>query len=1693
MSADDFQTKYASVMESMLKSAVAETTKLFETMVDELKAEISRIKKENDDLKTKCREFENAKIQPAADTRDDEPLPGTSDGLEKRDTAVQCDLPLISGLNSWEFRVEVSNKNLVPVRTMLVEQCQTVRDSSLQNQDQQWCYEAMEYGFQEHNYVTQNQGDSQMADVQVKQEQEQDERTVACGQVVIDKAGLPWTSVCEMENEGFHIDHESSTAQVPLPQKNRETPEAWDLPCFGMNSDLQGVRNQSSEPKLSLVISLAALKDDLEEKCEISLNTSKIETQTDILTSDEHHLVLSQHQSVEQLPREGEMSVGEQSHVILQKYGNVQCTVEQLAEPTPQNKEVANEAANTGMEEGEATSKPVSHKRGRLPRKAKHLQQQVKKDLRSSSTNARKEEETVTTLLRMKEVTKNTVNTTVSSPVKSKQTSSIISLLAQEDVNSALEDADNSKIGSISVSVVPLSRGRSSERTNSSESEQLFTEMEKTSTQASSNEDSSATELLNTSPAGSSNQLRQRRTSATLQDAMLLVEAMNQSTVENTLSSLHRMAALPQTQCTPFVGTLPPVDEIPAKPQKPLLPDVAHEVAGKLPVTELSTLSQSTLETHNVAPQFKDAAPKNEIPTHLTVVIPNQQHTVTPSKTTAPSPSLLSAANQASVRSIHSKHNNAGPQKIIVVPRSASSLMPHKIATLSPSQLPAVVSTVVATQNHSLLPICTTVSCRGSVLQKTIYVSSGKLLPVVPSQSSAASRDQQSETVAQPKITIIIPKPPQSQTIRHTQKQDSSKPDSPGIVATPQLSSSSQSLRVCLAAQTTSDEVATLSRKKDKTSDNLESTKRTMSDPKSPNAPTDSCSTVKTSAGQVEGPAFPVVKPMVEPKFSAIVRLTRLPLQVSTKDSVLVSRLLSSETQSMLINTPKKPSSMIIINQSSAKPVLSNNMDPSLKESSVAVSVNTPQMSEEPNSVEEKALAFSETSTILEESPESSSVQPATSNNVSVATSTTEPLADEPTFSLGEEITGNVVLNCALQNDPTFEEKQSAAPIKLTVLSPKDTSDPHLQMTKSQFLAKLAVSPIVEAPEKASADEFAEATACGKKRLLTNSLVARLRSHLKSHLQTKRAESNPEQCIETETTDVSPKKLRLENDVQNDKNANKPMQVRPTNQVVVEDVMGTKSNPSPFSPSRPGLCKGYVRSRRSVIEPNTVSSRRLNDTSESTLLSSGKRTVGSKNKQPSSISPRRSSSTTKDASPKNTKFNCVSPKRTGKSRNGTSPKNTKSTCVSPKKTNTSRNGTSPKKTPTYVRQENKTGRDGVSSPQNKSISGSPRMDRRSTLTKINTKKIKRDSSSFTPGRCTATEKAKRETASSRVGLTKGSVSPKRTEESTPAKKTRSRQHGSDSEKSLKVVSAKKLAKAAKAKKMAKIRLSKQLLKFQDGDKTSQLAENQANCETVKKCTSKAIWVPPKMPVTKTPKKDTRFLDHSSVYTSSVCFHRIPVRAPPIVSPLQPLSVIGGRLLKNQCGECGRVLSSSAALESHVGLHTGRRPFSCTLCGKSFPDSKGLKRHGRVHRNGRIHVCQQCGKGFVYRFGLTKHLQMVHGRLKPFVCQICNKGFYAKRDVEAHIRIHTGEKPFHCNLCDKKFTRRVELNVHLRWHNGEKRHWCPFCGKGFLDFNNLKRHKYIHTGEKPHSCPHCPKHFTQSGHLKKHVKNVHKIL
>ncbi|XP_040891923.1 flocculation protein FLO11-like [Toxotes jaculatrix] len=1610
MSADDFQTKYASVMESMLKSAIAETTKLFETMVDDLKAEISRIKKENEDLRTRCSQFENGKSQPTASPGESEPLPPPSNGSGKRDTAVQCDL--------------------APFHAVLVGQCQPLKNSLPQNQQQQCHYEAMEYGLP-----------------------------------LINQESLPGE----------------------MPEKDGETRVAIEQPYLGMESDLQGAQNQSSEPEHSLVISFSAIKDDTKE------------TKGELVTSEEQPTTKEQPSVVpQQRQREGVASVNEQTVVTLQQYADVHCTEEQLADPTPQNKEVAHVELKNGTTEGEASFQPTRRKRGRPPKKGKRLKKPVKEILETSSTDVTAEQEMVNSpsVEEVEEVVVssavNTVNTTASEssqafPVECKKISSIIIPSVQESTSTALGDVENCEVGSSLVSVASLTRSCSSMNEKSSESKQLSTEMEAPSTEV-----SSATTMPNSPPAESPQappvQLRAHNTFVTLQNAMLMVEAMNQSTGENTVSTPKRMAAPSQNQCAPPVGALKIVDEVPTKPQTLQLPTETLEAAGSPPITELST-TQLTVKTLGASPQVPDSTSTKEAQALIKVVIPKRQYAVTPSNTVTPPMPLSAATTQTSAQSqlrlpqplitsvAPSKPTNAVPPKISVVPRSVPSFKTHKIAALSQTQLSTFVSTVAAAQSNSLLPASTAAGLplgmpsSSSVPQKTIYVTSRKSFPVVHRQLSNKSTDQQSGILPPPKITIIIPRQVsavasrthQPQTIVLTTKQESAEPAADVKVPSSPLCSSSM---VSVGEQATSD-VATISpKKRDNATNNLESPEQSASVCETTNAPAETFSGLKMSVPT--GP-LPASLYAVDQKLSAMVRLTRLPLSVSTKESVLLSRVLSngcSETQSVVKEgtTHEKLSSVVISTQPSEMPVVSTDICPSLKETSV--SVNTPQMSEKQNNIKETALLSSGKNAIYVQSFTPPKVSSPLLEKPAVAISTAEPSAGEPASSLEEEIIRNAVQVCALPDDPTTEEKQSPAVMQLTSITSKDTSDPHLQMSKIQFLAQLAVSPIVQAPEEASSNDSAHTRACsaetsnsGKKGLQENSLVARLQGHLKAHLQTRRTEPNPEPCAETETTSVSTKKLELDNHSPNDRNtASEPVLISLKKSGVAEDVTSSNkatNGPIPYSPKSIGLCKGTVRSKRSVSE----TSRSSKATSESTPVSGRRSSSGRNgvNVKFTSFSIQRSCSTKDGASPKKTK-------------NGASLKNKKSTSVSTKMTSLTRDYSKVKQT-------------------------------QSTF--MSTKLIQ---GSFSP-RSSAVAKTQRETGSPSVRwpkLAKDGVSPRETGESTPAKKPRLIHDVTNPKTNLRVLNAKKLAKAAKATTIAKM---KNPTKLQNGAKSSHLAENQNSCEAEKKYTAKAVWIPPQMPTSKAlsaggkrsslflVKKETRSSrsqDHTVSYPPSVSLHPIPVKAPPIVSPLQPLSVIGGRLLKNQCGECGRVLSSGAALESHVSLHTGCRPFSCTLCGKSFPDAKGLKRHGRVHRNGRIHVCQQCGKGFVYRFGLTKHLQMVHSRLKPFVCQICNKGFFTKRDVEAHIRIHTGEKPFHCNLCDKKFTRRVELNVHLRWHNGEKRHWCPYCGKGFLDFNNLKRHKYIHTGEKPHSCPHCPKHFTQSGHLKKHVKNVHKI-
>ncbi|XP_004925945.1 zinc finger protein 431 [Bombyx mori] len=164
----------------------------------------------------------------------------------------------------------------------------------------------------------------------------------------------------------------------------------------------------------------------------------------------------------------------------------------------------------------------------------------------------------------------------------------------------------------------------------------------------------------------------------------------------------------------------------------------------------------------------------------------------------------------------------------------------------------------------------------------------------------------------------------------------------------------------------------------------------------------------------------------------------------------------------------------------------------------------------------------------------------------------------------------------------------------------------------------------------------------------------------------------------------------------------------------------------------------------------------------------------------------------------------------------------------------------------------------------------------------------------------------------------------------------------------------------------------------------------------------------------------------------------------------------------KCPVCGRVCINPSTLTIHMRVHSSEKSFSCTVCNSKYKDAGNLKRH--MNR---------------------KHDPM---RQRQFVCENCGKAFYSKRDVEIHMRTHTGETPYTCNACGKSFTQATSLFRHRLRHESEKTYSCTICNKLFRTKDGLRNHALVHTSEKKFSCPICNMSFKYKNNVHKHIKN-----
>ena len=97
---------------------------------------------------------------------------------------------------------------------------------------------------------------------------------------------------------------------------------------------------------------------------------------------------------------------------------------------------------------------------------------------------------------------------------------------------------------------------------------------------------------------------------------------------------------------------------------------------------------------------------------------------------------------------------------------------------------------------------------------------------------------------------------------------------------------------------------------------------------------------------------------------------------------------------------------------------------------------------------------------------------------------------------------------------------------------------------------------------------------------------------------------------------------------------------------------------------------------------------------------------------------------------------------------------------------------------------------------------------------------------------------------------------------------------------------------------------------------------------------------------------------------------------------------------------------------------GVKPYKCEMCDKRFARDQQRRVHQVVHTGDKSHLCCECGQSFGSASTLIDHKKRKHLFMRDHQCQKCKKGFFTKQELEAHVRVHTGDKPYQCPVRKK---------------------------------------------------------------------------
>ncbi|XP_077454110.1 zinc finger protein 407 isoform X1 [Stigmatopora argus] len=198
-----------------------------------------------------------------------------------------------------------------------------------------------------------------------------------------------------------------------------------------------------------------------------------------------------------------------------------------------------------------------------------------------------------------------------------------------------------------------------------------------------------------------------------------------------------------------------------------------------------------------------------------------------------------------------------------------------------------------------------------------------------------------------------------------------------------------------------------------------------------------------------------------------------------------------------------------------------------------------------------------------------------------------------------------------------------------------------------------------------------------------------------------------------------------------------------------------------------------------------------------------------------------------------------------------------------------------------------------------------------------------------------------------------------------------------------------------------------------------------------------------------------------------------------------------------CKICHFATAQLGDARNHVKRHLGMREYRCDICGWAFVMKKHLSthllgKHGIGQRKERKFECKLCERSFSEKWALNNHLKL-HSGEKPYKCPwpSCHYAFLNLSAMKDHYRTHTGEKTFLCDLCGFAGGTRHALTKHRRQHTGERPFKCKLCNFASTTQSHLSRHSRVHTGEKPYRCPWCDYRSNCAENIRKHILHTGK--